>query len=323
MRVALLTSVRDSWSSVPLWLTELRPVLSQVAHLEASLWLIDDAADARPPSWHTLDTAGTEIHVLQLQGRQGRHRSYAAALGYLLCEREERFDAYLIVDNRHPSALRNLAPLIDTATRNPEAVVLAPARARGGIFSSVRYAGHRGILRALCGQSIAQSPLLFLPAEAVEALCHSGQAGNHLESAVAHLGLPVVVAPMPRSSCALDVIAAASVFRERVLARIYAAALGGAITAALAAVTGAALRIGGVVPIPTALIAGLALLTPFFGALALCALLLGVFVHALNESRRWTPALDGALLVREVTRVKRQPYGLADRLLIRGKTIDA
>lgn len=312
MKLAVISAIRDDWDRAPAFLSELRSLLARYADFDASIWLVDDAAESRPASWHSLQHPAYDLHVIELQGRQGRGRAFASALGYLFCEREERFDAYLLLDGNDPKLLRELGPLFETQLHEPRAAVLAPGGPeRGTLLARLTHRLGLGCLRALSGERLAQSPALLLPAAAAEALCHSCHAASHPEAALRRLRMATLPASVPRASCGLDVLAAASVYRDRVFERLLRASLLLlAATALLLPVLAAAHS-----RFPALSLIGLfalGLAAPLFAVAALVSLLFTLLSRSLDESRRWTPALDAPLLIREVTRVRRRPYAMPD-----------
>ncbi len=308
MRLAVLLPIKKDWNEAPEWLAELKGLLARTAGIDASVWLLDDGASSRPPSWHALDPGAAELHVLELQGRQGRNRAFAAALGHLLFEREESFDAFLLLDASRPRELRHLDPLFEAHFHRPGAAVFVPAGPRR--IGPGRRA-RRLAARLLSGETLTQSPALLLPANIAEALCHSSYGASHVESAIRRLGFESAWAVMPARSAEFDAIAAASVFRDRVFARVWR---GSAALSLLSLATAAACllaRLFGAGPAGMgAAAAALALAAVALGMLSVFAILLGIFSQSLNEAPRWTPALDSALLIRAVTRVRREPYAI-------------
>jgi hypothetical protein len=126
-----------------------------------------------------------------------------------------------------------------------------------------------------------------------------------VEATLQRLKLKAVSAAMPKNASGLNVIAAASVFRDRVFARTFFAASLFFVIALAATPFLVAMSYSGFV------CAGSFFLAMLFGCIAMASLLFGVFSLSLSETRRWIPALDAPLLIRAVIRVKKQPYIVA------------
>ena len=317
MRIAIISAVRSNWDSASRLLREIEAALANSSDLEVSTWLVDDGSHDRPTNWNSLAGRSAFLHVLELQGRQGQCRAISTALGYLICEREESFDAYVILDSERPEEARNLAVLAEASLHHPGAVIFG--KVDSGTLpwrDRIAHTWHRLAARALCGESLENSSVTLLPARAAEALVHSSHAGSHLEAAVLRLKLLSISVPAARggagrpSSRAL--LEAASVFRERIFARIFSATSALCLLSFVLALALTALRLASPSSIPGAALA-LPWVIPFLlGSVATTALLLGLSNQSLNEVRRWTPALDCTLLVRQVRRVKRGPEAIAN-----------
>jgi hypothetical protein len=114
---------------------------------------------------------------------------------------------------------------------------------------------------------------------------------------------------MPRGECGLDLIAAASVFRDRAFQRATRlfTYLFLAVLIASISVIAALARTRGISAVEFAALAS-AIFT--LGGCAIASFLLGIFNQSLNEITRWTPALDAHLLIRKTTQVMRRPYAI-------------
>jgi hypothetical protein len=302
--------MKQTWDDAPALLAGLREAVGRTASgVDASYWLIDEGTSARPGDLQALETGGAELHVIEMQGGHGRDRAFTTALGHILFEREEAFDAFLLLDVSHHRNFRELEPLFEAFHRHPGAVAIAP----GGPARRTPPLAHRArrlLLRALCGESLYQSPALLLPTGAAEALCESSHGITHVEAALSRLGVPLVRAAMPRLGCGFDAIAAATVFRDRVFARIFRFTGFVAFFCAILALVMFGMRLAGARSFSPEGIAVVAVCAALAGSLSLLALQLAVFSRALGETRRSTPAIDSTLFIRGVTRVRRQPYAV-------------
>ncbi|MGZ3736392.1 MAG: hypothetical protein ACXVC0_15610, partial [Bdellovibrionota bacterium] len=114
-----------------------------------------------------------------------------------------------------------------------------------------------------------------------------------------------------RRASSLALFEAVSVFREKVFARLFTASSFLFLISLLAFLGLAAARLDKTSNVSTSTLALAGTIPLLFAGASLLALLLGLGAHAINEVRRWTPALDSGLLIRSVNRVKRGPEAIA------------
>jgi hypothetical protein len=301
MRIAIGTEVCNEWEAVGPLLEELNLALGLVEELEASLWLVDNGSTRRPSSWNALEAGTLETHVLELNGRHGRYRAISAALGFLACELDAGFDAYVILRSTGEHRPAAIPSLLKAAARNPGCVIVAGRKKAPGY-----------------------GDFLLLPAGAAEALCHSPHAGVHLPAAIEKMELARVPIAVPRgdryyprssrrrlAEKIAQRLSMAAVFRDQISQRILAALGVLLVAAALSTAVALALKLLGIAIVPPAAlalaVAALVMLAPTF----LVALILCLNSISLQELRRWTPALDGTTLVRGTTTVRRAPYAIS------------
>jgi len=314
MRIAIISAGCNDWAAASALVDELAPALNTVADVEASVWLVGESPQDRTTLFS--EHAGS-LHLLELQGRQPSTRAITTALGYLVCEREEQFDGYILLEGGHPRDARSVGALLENSFLHPGAVIFGKVNAKAiPRLHRIRRRWLGALAWALSGESLENSTLTFLPTRAAEVLSHSCHAGSHLEATVRLLSLPAVCTPAVRGAArpanSLAMLAGLSVFRERVFARAFATASFLAICSLLIAVALTTLNVerpGAISGIILALSWFATLLT---GMIAIFSLLLGIGAQALNESRRWTPALDCALLLRSAKRVRRVPEAIAN-----------
>lgn len=316
MKLAIVATVWNEWDSATAFLKEAESAIAKLTDVQASIWLVDDGSNQRPPSWNALAVTRLDTHVLELAGHQGLSRSQATALGFLACELDSGFDAYLMLrDLQDRNLLHSLPMMLQTAQQNSGAIVaVLPYRANPSrLFSGT-------LFRMSAGRPILSSDALLIPATAAEALCHSSCTASHLGAAATKLQIPIArllhkSKPRPASSLATspmaDCLSALSVFREPVLARAMIFLSGFLLaTAALLGISASLHFAGAWIPpagLQWALSAALLVGLPAF----VLVLVLGITSHSLRELRPWTPALDAHSLIREVTRVRRGPYDLS------------
>jgi hypothetical protein len=319
MRLAIISAVSSDWDRAGNLVHELGPALSSVSGLDPSIWLVDDGSPDRPISWNGFHPAASvaRVNVLELHGRQGPSRALTTALGYLVCERDEQFDAFILLEDGKPSDARHINALLENSYIHPGAVIFGKVDPHSlSLYRRLSRRWLRLLTRSLSGERFENSTLTFLPLPAAEALAHCSHAGSHVEAAVHRLQLDYVCTKAARGAArpagSLAMLEGLSVFRERVFARGFTVTSALFVFSLLFAIGLSALRILQ----PNAISAGaLALqwvIPLLFATLAAMSLLLGLGAQALNESRRWTPALDCAVHVRRVSRVKRGPEAVAN-----------
>jgi hypothetical protein len=317
MRIAIISAGSNEWAAASSLLLELTQTLASVSEVDASIWLVGDRALKPDISWSESAPQQGRIHLLELQGRQASARSLTSALGYLVCERDEQFDGFVLLDGAHTRDAHLVGAIIENSFLHPGAVIfgkvnlsaLSPRRRTARRWSHF-------LTRALCGERFENSTLTFLPSHAAEALAHSCHAGSHVEAAVHRLGLPSVCTSAVRGSArpasSLEMLEGLCVFRERVFARTFAASSLLCAFSVLLVVVLSAFHFTSPGRISLGALALVWILPLVLGLFAGAALLMGLATQALNESRRWTPALDSALLLRSVIRVKRGPQAIAN-----------
>ncbi|MGZ3700793.1 MAG: hypothetical protein ACXWSD_03365 [Bdellovibrionota bacterium] len=315
MRIAIISAVTNDWESVPALLQKLDAALVQASEHDASIWLIDDGTYLRP-SFNSLSSVQNRVHVLELQGRHGPSRAISAALGYLTCERDEYFDGYILLGDPRPEEGRNITALLETAYLHPESIIFGKVNARTLSWRSrIARRCQRIAALALCGEALENSTLTYLHARAAESLVHCSHSGSDLEAAARRLKLPFICTSSapggPGRASSLALFEAVSVFREKVFARLFTASSFLFLISLLAFLGLAAARLNKTSNVSTSTLALAGTIPLLFAGASLLALLLGLGAHAINEVRRWTPALDSGLLIRSVNRVKRGPEAIA------------
>ncbi len=320
MKIAILTTMRNDWITTNLLLREVDRVLELTAELEASIWLVDDGSTQRPSSWNALAPTKTETNVIELHGSHGRQRALSAALGFLICELEAGFDAFVIFNGNGEHKPADISALQEAAGQYPGSVIVAGRRRRTDGFLS--YAGfvYRLFFRLSTGKVFTLNEFLYIPAAAAEALCHSRHAGNHLSAAIAKLDLPRVALPVSRnrglsksstanlSSEFTQGLAALSVFRDFIFARAFICLGSLCAISGVAACAMLALKILGKSSVAPAVLALPVVSFFLFLPMAMITFMFCLSDFSLRELRHWTPALDCSTVIRSISRVKRAPY---------------
>jgi hypothetical protein len=319
MRIAIISAVSSDWDRAGSLVDELGPALSSVSGLDPSIWLVDDGSPDRPISWNGFHPAASRarVNVLELHGRHGPSRALTTALGYLVCERDEQFDAFILLEDGHPSDARHINALLENSYIHPGSVIFGKVDMHSlSLFRRLSRRWLHFLTRTLSGERLENSTLTFLPLPAAEALAHSCHSGSHVEAAVRRLQLAFVCTKAARAAArpagSLAMLEGLSVFRERVFARAFTATSILFVFSFLLAIGLTALRIAQPSAISLGVLALHWMMPLLLATLSGMSLLLGLGAQALNESRRWTPALDCAVHVRKVSRVKRGPEIVAN-----------
>lgn len=313
MKIALLASIRNQWESAGQLLHEIESSLDKFRDHELSVWLIDDGSIERPTNWNALATGGRiPCHVLELQGSHGYQRALSTGLGFLVCEMEANFDAFVLLAQPYKAQVAEIAWLIDSSNEHRGAVITSEGPSR--------MSWSAWMFRACTGKSICCGSAHFIPVSIAETLCHSSHSGSHLIASVLRLGVPVVTAPpligkTTKSAPSVSLserlgqnLAALSVFREVAFARATVFLFGVCALLMALVLLGLAVKMMGAVPIPAWLIAVPILAFFFCLPMAVAVLVLTLQSFSLREMRTWTPALNSSALIRSVHKVKRGPY---------------
>lgn len=314
MRIAIISAVSNDWVAASALVDELVPALNTVADVETSVWLVGEGPQSRDAAF---SAHANSLHLLELQGQHSSARALATALGYLVCERDEQFDGYVLLEGGHARDARSVGALLESSFLHPGAVIFGKVNPSAiALRRRLLRRWHAALTRALSGERLENSTLTFLPPRAAEALAHSCHAGSHVEAAVRRLSLASVCTPAVRGAArpasSLAMLEGLSVFRERVFARAFAGTSILGIATLLLAFALTAAYIASPGRIPGGALALCWFVSLLMAVFACSSLMLGLGAQALNESRRWTPSLDCALLLRSVKRVKRAPEAIAN-----------
>lgn len=233
LRIGIVVPVFNDWPAFCRLTRELDEMFSDRAE-EVTVIAVDDGSyqntsnlsqDIRQLNW--LDY----VSIVKLVTNVGHQR--AIVVGLYEANRRNAFDAVIVMDSDGEDKPADVLRLIDTASDNPEYIILAYRAKRSESFTfRVCYAVYKLIFRIVTGEWINFGNFCFIPISRVEEFLYLPHSWNNVAAAISVSRLPrkgILVNRGPRLhgeskmnfvSLVLHGFSAMSVYTDKIMARI-------------------------------------------------------------------------------------------------------